>query len=134
MERVKIVVRYVDGRIMKGHCQDFSPTNPQFHLLHEVTGGPEERVKVLMKDLKAVFFVRDFEGNPKFKEQKQFAGAKPPSGRKVEITFADGEVLVGSTVGYDPQRSGFFIFPADPQSNNLRVFVISAAVSKVRFL
>lgn len=134
MERVKIVVRYVDGRIMKGHCQDFSPTNPQFHLLREASGGPEERVKVLMKDLKAVFFVRDFEGNPKFKEQKQFADAKPPSGRKVQITFADGEVLVGSTVGYDPQRSGFFIFPADPQSNNLRIFVISAAVRNVRFL
>jgi hypothetical protein len=43
-------------------------------------------------------------------------------------------VLVGSTVGYAPQRLGFFLFPVDPKSNNLRVFVISAAVRKVRFL
>jgi hypothetical protein len=42
--------------------------------------------------------------------------------------------MVGSTMGYDPHRQGFFFFPADPQSNNLRVLVVAAAVSNVRFL
>ena len=38
----------------------------------------------------------------------------------------DGEVLVGSTLGYDPKRQGFFIFPADPKSNNVRVYIVSS--------
>lgn len=49
------------------------------------------------------------------------------------MTFKDGEVLVGTTLGYDPHRSGFFIFPVDPQGNNLRVFAVVKSVAKVRF-
>jgi hypothetical protein len=52
----------------------------------------------------------------------------------MEVTFKDGEVLVGTTLGYDPSRPGFFIFPADPKSNNIRVFAVATAVKKVRFL
>jgi hypothetical protein len=52
----------------------------------------------------------------------------------VEVTFIDGEVLVGSTLGYDPKQQGFFIFPADPKSNNIRVYVVSSAAEKVRYL
>ena len=134
MERLKIVVRYADGRTVKGHTQDFAPNKPQFHLFPAAAGPSGEAVTVLVKELKAVFFVKDFEGNPQYKEQKQFAEGARPSGRKVEVTFADGEVLVGSTMGYDPQRPGFFLFPADHETNNLRVFVVSAAASKVRNL
>ena len=50
------------------------------------------------------------------------------------MKFRDGEVLVGTTLGYDPKRPGFFFIPADPKTNNLKVFAIAAAVSKVRFL
>jgi len=52
----------------------------------------------------------------------------------MEVTFQDGEVLVGSTLGYDPKRQGFFILPADPKSNNTRVYVVSIAVEKARYL
>jgi hypothetical protein len=52
----------------------------------------------------------------------------------VEVTFKDGEVLVGATLGYDPKRQGFFIFPADPKGNNVRVYVVSSFVEKVRYL
>ena len=39
--------------------------------------------------------------------------------------------MVGSTAGYDLDRLGFFFFPADPDCNNLRVFVISSAVESI---
>ena len=78
--------------------------------------------------------VRDFIGNPLYNEQKKYMEAEKPSGRKVEVTFIDGEVMVESTLGYDPKRQGFFLFPADPQSNNIRVFAISSAVKSVRYL
>jgi len=42
--------------------------------------------------------------------------------------------LMGFTVGYAPDRPGFFFVPCDPESNNLRIFVIRAAVAKVEFL
>jgi hypothetical protein len=131
MERLKIVVRYADGRTVKGGTQDFFPNKPQFHLLPAAAGPSDEAMMVRVKELKAVFFVKDFNGNPQYNEQKKFAEGGHHSGRKVEVTFVDGEVLVGSTMGYDPQRPGFFLFPADPETNNLRVFVVSAAVSKI---
>jgi hypothetical protein len=78
--------------------------------------------------------VRDFGGRADYDERKKYASEERPSGRIVEVTFNDGEVLVGSTLGYDPKRPGFFVFPADPKSNNARVFALSKAVRLVRYL
>jgi hypothetical protein len=50
------------------------------------------------------------------------------------MSFKDGEMLVGSTMGYDPKREGFFLFPPDSQSNNMKVFVVLSAVSRVDFI
>jgi hypothetical protein len=50
--------------------------------------------------------------------------------REKALRFIDGEVLVGSTLGYDPKRQGFFIFPADPKSNKIREYVASSVVEK----
>ena len=33
MERNKIVVRYTDGRVLKGYSQNFLPSGQVFHLL-----------------------------------------------------------------------------------------------------
>ena len=136
IEQGKIVVHYANGKILKGFSQDFYPNKPSFHLLPTVAGFlfADEAVEVQMKDLKAVFFVRDFAGNSLYNERKHFLEGEHPPGRRVRVTFSDGEMLVGSTVGYDRQRQGFFLIPADPQSNNRSVFAISSAVTGVRFL
>jgi hypothetical protein len=55
-------------------------------------------------------------------------------GRKIRVRFKDGEVLVGTTQGYQPGRPGFFLVPADPGSNIERCYVISAATDEVTFL
>ena len=133
MEPVKVVVRYLDGRVMKGFTQDFFPNKDRFHL-HHAAKSSGESVEVMLKDLKAIFFVQDFEGNAQYSERKSYGEGERAQGRKVEVTFADGEMLVGSTMGYDPNRPGFFIFPADPKSNNIRVFAVSSSVKKVRNL
>ncbi len=133
MEAVRIVVRYSDGRLVKGFTQDFFPKKECFHVIR---AGDSLRgvMEVSMRDLKAVFMVRDFVGDPQYKERKKYVAGEKPSGRKMEITFMDGEVLVGSTLGYDQNRQGFFIFPADPRSNNMRAYVVSSAVAKVCYL
>ena len=133
MEPVKVVIRYLDGRVMKGFTQDFFPNKDRFHL-HHAAKSSGESVEVMLKDLKAIFFVQDFEGNAQYSERKSYGEGERAQGRKVEVTFADDEMLVGSTMGYDPNRPGFFIFPADPKSNNIRVFAVSSSVKKVRNL
>ena len=133
MEKVKVVVRYSCGRLIKGFTEDFFPTKELFHLT-PADNPSGEPIEVSIEDLKAIFMVRDFIGHSLYKERKKYIEGEKPSGKKVEVTFIDGEVLVGSTLGYDPKRQGFFIFPADPKSNNIRVYVVSSVVEKVRYL
>lgn len=133
-EPIKIVVRYADGKVLKGFTHSFFLNKPNFLVFPTSDQLANKATEVHVKDLKALFFVRDFEGNPTYNEDKRFSEDKRPIGRKVEVIFKDGEVLVGTTVGYDPFRPGFFLYPVDPQSNNLRVFAVSSAVRKVRYL
>ena len=128
-----MVARYINGRRIKGVTQDFFPNKDRFHV-YPAAKPSGEAVEVLLKELKAIFFVRDFVGNYLHNERKEYIQGEKPSGRKVEVVFRDGEVLVGTTLGYDPSRPGFFLFPADPKCNNIRVFAVSTAVKKVRFL
>jgi hypothetical protein len=134
MEPTKVVVKYLNGKVIKGFMQNFSPNKDRFHLIpaDKASGGT---IEVMVKHLKAIFVVLDFIGNPQYDERKKYVEGEKPSGLKLEVTFTDGEVIAGSTLlGYDPKRQGNFIFPADPKSNNLRVFVVSSAVKSVRQL
>ena len=133
MEPIKVVARYVNGKRVKGFSQDFFPNKDRFRV-YPAAKPSGEATEVLVKELKAVFFVQDFAGNSLYYERKKYLEGEKPSGRKVEVTFMDGEVLVGTTLGYDPNRPGFFLFPADPKSNNIRVFAVSTSVKKVRYL
>jgi hypothetical protein len=130
----KIVVRFANGKILKGYSQDFFPTSPHFHVRREAAAGSDPGQQVFLRDLKAVFFVRNFAGDNSYEEKKYFVAGKMLSGKKIEVTFKDGEVLVGTTTGYDPQRPGFFLFPADDKGNNTRTFVVAASVKSARFL
>jgi len=133
MEPVKVVVRYANGRVAKGFTQDFLSNKDRFHL-HPAERASGDAREVLLRELKALFFVRDFGGNPQYDERKKYLEEEKPTGRRVEVTFKDGETLVGSTLGYDPNRPGFFFFPADPKSNNIRVFAVSPSVKQVRYI
>jgi hypothetical protein len=134
MEPSKIVVRYQSGAILKGYTQNFFPNKPVLHVSRLGGTGPGDLVEVNLGELKAIFFVRDFAGNPKHVERKRKAPEDRPQGRLMEVTCKDGEVLVGSTSGYDPKRPGFFLFPIDPSANNERIFVVNSAVRTARFL
>jgi hypothetical protein len=130
----KVVARFADGRMLKGMTADFFPAKDLFHIALE--GGPAdaEPVEVHTSELKALFFVKDLAGNPEYVERKEFDPAHPPAGRRLRVEFRDGEVLVGTTMGYQPGRPGFFLEPADTGSNNERCFVISAATRDVSFI
>jgi hypothetical protein len=133
MEPVKVVVHYADGKVIKGFSGDFYPNKDRFHLF-PATDPTGEAMEVLIKDLKAIFFVRDFIGDSQYNERKIFLEGEKGQGRKLEVICIDDELFVGSTLGYDSKRKGFFVFPVDPSSNNMRVFVVSSAVKKFRYL
>jgi hypothetical protein len=128
----RLVVRYLDGRMLKGFSQDFHPTRPHFHLTPIIGGTTHQPVLVPMPRLKAVFFVRDFSGDAGYVERRAFI--EPLPGRRIEITFLDDEVILGVTLGYRPDGNGFFVTPADTAGNNLRVFVLPGAVRHIRYL
>lgn len=134
MEPSKVVVRFRDGKIVKGYTQNFFPNKPTFLLRPYNARNPNESVEISINDLKAVFFVRDFLGNTKHKERKRVAEGDRPQGRFIEVTCKDNEVIVGSTAGYDPKRQGFFVFFFDPMANNIKAYIVSAAVSRTRYL
>ena len=127
-----MVVRYADGRVLKGYV-DFDPEHPCLRLVP--LGEPEaEGVEIPLAELKAVFFVRSFDGDPGHDESKDLYQARPPDTRKVSVRFRDGEELVGHTRQLDRYRSGLFFTPLDPGSNNLRVFAVFDALWGVRRL
>ena len=134
MEPAKVVARYAYGRIVKGYTQNFLPTNPSFYLRPFGSESVGDSIQILVRDLKAVFFVRDFLGDPNYRERKEFFKGAKFVGRVLEVIFKDGELIIGSSLNYDSDRPGFFLSPADPKGNNLGVFVVSQAVSKVRYL
>jgi len=130
VEPIKVIARYTDGGMIKGMTHDFFPNKDRFHII--TTDNPSDKpMEVMLKDLKAIFVVRHFDGDPGYVERKKYQEGDTPYGIPMEVTFADGEVMVGSSMGFDPKREGFFLSPVDPMSNNLRVFVVISAVNSI---
>ncbi|MBI5676779.1 MAG: hypothetical protein HZC48_13340 [Nitrospirae bacterium] len=134
----KVVARFKDGSIIKGITNDFSPLKKHFHLElmdNQVIDVKVDNLKTLeidLTELKGAFFVKDFEGNKSYDEE--YGDVVIGAGRKVQVTFEDGEVIIGFALSYSPDRLGFFLVPADKKSNNERIYVINASTRKVEFL
>jgi hypothetical protein len=128
MQTNKVVVRFTNGAVKKGTTSDFFANKVSFHL-KSATG---EILDINIKELKAIYFVKNFEGDKDRKDE--YTDDIPGGGRKVQVKFSDGEMLIGYTQGYSPTRSGFFVIPADLQNNNERIYVITSATEKVTLL
>jgi hypothetical protein len=131
-----VVARYRDGKMIRGMTHDFGPQKKVFHVSTVEKHGKTVNGKVFevfLSELKAVFFVKSLEGRQDPHSPKGLMDEKleAPGLMKVRVTFFDGEILVGTTHGYTPEREGFFIAPLERDSNNLRIFVISSAVKSV---
>jgi hypothetical protein len=126
----RVVVRCLDGRVLKGFTFDFLPNKESFHLVD----AEDERkvVSIYAKELKAVFFVKTFAGN-KDRGPGSLLGGRA-GGHWLKVTFLDGEVLEGTTNAYTPGRKGFFIVPADEGDNNERAYVFTDAARKIEMI
>ena len=127
----RIVAHSLSGKLIKGTTQDFFPSRPLFHI-QPADGG--EPLELRTKALKAVFFVKEFGGDSSRHDIKGFLSGpgETTHGKKITVRFKDGELLCGYSLTYSQEREGFFMFPADPKSNNIRIYVLVGATVEVR--
>ena len=132
-QRNRVVVRFNDGRILKGYTHDFLPEKDLFHLAEDTVSGATGIQEIQIPDLKAIFFVKTFNGNKDYNEKKSFKEFNSAAlhGIKIKVTFTDGEVLCGLSLGYNKTKKGFFIVPLDPLSNNDRIYIVAASTTGV---
>ena len=124
----KIVVHWENGEIAKGYSTDFSPSRAIFNL--KTWNDPLCVEEISLDILKAVFFVKDFQGDFEHKDSHDFSNA-PSCGKHIIITFYDGEKFYGTSETIHRDRLGFFIFPIDPDANTIRAFVINSFIESV---
>ncbi|OPX28994.1 MAG: hypothetical protein B1H09_06980 [Gemmatimonadaceae bacterium 4484_173] len=128
----KVVVRTLKGETIKGYTGDFSRSKPSF-LLSSDDGSVRINQIIRLKDLKAVFFVKAFDGNFLYKKKLYF-DEDSSYGKRVVVKFKDGEEFIGrvETMHSDSEYSGFFIFPLDTDSNTIRAFILNGSIESIR--
>ena len=132
----KVVARFVDGRTVKGTTKDFFPGKDVFHVEEAAGLAGTHPTQIQTRQLKALFFVKDLAGDPqraKTDGPGPLLPAHPARGRPVRVLFTDGEVMVGTTNGYQPGRQGFFLEPADDSSNEERCYILAGATQEITF-
>jgi len=127
----KIVVNMRNGAVYKGVTHDFAPQKESFHVLPAEGGGVP--VRVLMNDMKAMFWVKDYLGNRDFVARRDFDPARSLEGRRAILTFMDGETIWGAVTEDDAAVPGFFFVPSDERDNNVKIFVVRKSLKELRW-
>ncbi len=125
----KVVAHFKGGELLKGTTGNFNPARPLFHIRLRDTGG---MVEVDVRTLKGLFFVKDFEGNPEYNDRVDVE--RHAMGRRIQVRFEDTETIVGYTHSLSQSGTGFFMAPADPESNNERIFVLRDATVEIHLV
>jgi len=129
----KVVVRRLDHEIIKGFVDAGSYLKPN---AVEMLDREGRALSVPLAEIKGVFFVREFDGNPQRSERKLFQSRPRMAGLWVQMTFKDKEILEGLLPGnlIELRPEGFLVTPADLHCNNLKIFVPRSALSDITVL
>jgi hypothetical protein len=86
--------------------------------------------------VRAVYFVRDFEDNPEANQKTAFASRPKSDGLWIRMRFRDDETLEGLLPNDLLQVSelGFMVTPPDPNANIRKIFVPRAALGDMKVL
>lgn len=143
MENInRVVVRFNNGRILKGYIRNFI-ADEGFVTLEEAGTCREQIIPI--GELKAIFFVKTFEGVSEYRDKKAY-GIRKNIGRKVYIRFNDEESMIGFLEGEVPWKKGFFLskpdkvakgfflIPVDSESNNIKVFAVGSSIKDITLM
>jgi hypothetical protein len=92
--------------------------------------------EIPISDVKAVFYVNSFEGDPTHAAINFHTRTPIVHGIWIRLEFLDGEVMEGivhNSIRYLVD-SGFFLLPTDPASNNKLVYVLKKWIVDHRVL
>jgi len=127
----KVIVRTRDGKVIPGFA---NPDHIKKTLKIINQQGKEKTFSI--DKLKAVFFVKDFQGNSEYDEIKFLNKQSVSSMIWVRVEFFDGEVLEGKVLN-DMElicSPGFYLSPSDLDTNNKRVYVVKSSLKNFTVL
>lgn len=122
----KVIVRKLDRDAIQGYVAPAAfIADGKLELLN--TSG--KLVLIDLKDIKGVYFVRDFNDSESI-ARKTFAARPRTEGLWVRIKFKDNDAMEGIMSNDLSQvpLEGFFINPPDTRSNTQRIFVPRTAL------
>ena len=125
----KVIVRKADRDSVSGYV---SPSNFVVDGKLELLNTSGNVVGVDLRDIKAVYFVREF-SDSEVMSRKTFTTRPRTEGLWVRLKFKDNEVIEGlmpNDLAQNPAE-GFLINPPDLRSNTQRVFVPRASLNSV---
>jgi len=125
----KVIVRKADRDSVSGYV---SPANFVVDGKLELLNTSGNVVAVDLRDIKAVYFVREF-SDSEVMSRKTFTTRPRTEGLWVRLKFKDNEVIEGimpNDLAQNPAE-GFLINPPDLRSNTQRVFVPRASLNSV---
>lgn len=144
--RLKVVAHLRDGKLIKGYTDIVAPDTLEellqqgpFPLPEQVplrTTGARQAHTIDLESLKALFFVKSFEGRDQYQELKFFDAHPPVLGLWVRIKYFDGEAsegVVHNSLHY-LMNPGFFLKPPDAHSNNKLIYVLKSSLVDFRVL
>ncbi len=127
----KVVVRTRDGEVIPGFANE-DRIKKRLKIINQQ--GKEEAFSI--DKLKAVFFVKDFQGNAEYDEIKFLSKQSVSSMIWVRVKFFDGEVLERKNLNTMELLSspGFYLSPSDQDTNNKRVYVVKSSLKNFTVL
>jgi hypothetical protein len=128
----KVIVRKMDRDTVNGYV---SPANFVHEGKLELLNTSGNVVAIDLKDIKGVFFVREF-GDSDAGSRKTFTSRPRTEGLWVRLRFKDNEVLEGMMPNdlSLTTAEGFLINPPDLRSNTQRIFVPRTALDSLTVL
>src|ERR1700687_5065229 len=128
----KVVVRKMDRDSINGHV---APAHFVREGKLELLNTSGNVVAIDLKDIKAVYFVREF-GDSEALSRKTFTSRPRTEGLWVRLKFKDNEVLEGMMPNDLSMTAaeGFLINPPDLRSNTQRLFVPRSALESLTVL
>lgn len=123
----KVVIRYAEGTLLRGYVSSADEAalwsgQAESAVVQTIDG---KRAEIRPEEIKAVFFVKSFEGSPDYSEFKVFTNRPSGKGVWVRVHFQDGEIMEGVAPNClnTYTKSAFYMTPPDPGSNNQAVLV-----------
>jgi hypothetical protein len=128
----KVIVRKLDRDSLQGYV---APTSFVSEGRLELLNTSGKVVMLVLKDVKGVYFVRDFNDSEGV-SRKTFATRPRSEGLWVRLKFSDNDILEGMMPNDLTQvlPEGFLIIPPDTRANTQRIFVPRTALVTMNVL